>query len=432
MAQQGVYLGIHADVHLGLYTLTEKKVFKLLRDLEEVLGVVMMSPQECSKVRGKLANYSFCLQRIRPFIRPFNAFIGSPKSNHDWDAPKAVREAMLDVGAFMLKHMRTLVQLGAPIWVTQASTLYYRFSRKALPAELHARVVVLTHDAAEAGVGCLHCEEPGVALYYGWRRYPDLTSVVTFEKVVPAQVQREDFGAWLNLELYSKGNDISDKHIIFRNDCQSCLFDLQTGLKSSMIQYSSVQIANTCIVEGAFPYFLHVSGKWLIEEGLDDCSRRHAEQLRGQACNDEVRSRVRTFARRLGMELTIDFFFASSCNAMAARFMSWTEEPASERVDAFSAPSWDASWCQHCGKYHREVGFYFAPSNLEDAAVRRARSDGTRGFFLVPNAAKQGYWQCLSREALAQLMHVARAACGAGEFEPEEDGGSFTFLRRLW
>ena len=236
MAQQGVYLGIHVDVHLGLYTLTEKKVVKLVRDLEEVLGVVMMTPRECSKVRGKLANYSFCLQRIRPFIRPFNAFIGSPKSNREWDEPKAVTEAMLDVGAFILKHLPTLVQLGAPIWVTQANTLYDKFSRKALPAELQARVVVLKHDAAEAGVGCLRCEEPGVPLYYGGRRYPDLTSVVTFEEDVPAQVQREGLGAWLNLELYSKRNDINGKHIIFRNDCQSGLFGLQKGSKSAPIQ----------------------------------------------------------------------------------------------------------------------------------------------------------------------------------------------------
>jgi hypothetical protein len=69
-------------------------------------------------------------------------------------------------------------------------------------------VVVLTHDAAEPGVGCLHCEEPGVALYYGGQRYPDLTSVVTFEEDVPVQVQREGLGAWINLELYNKRRDM--------------------------------------------------------------------------------------------------------------------------------------------------------------------------------------------------------------------------------
>jgi hypothetical protein len=69
------------------------------------------------------------------------------------------------------------------------------------------------------------------------------------------------------------------KHIIFRNDCQSSLFGLQKGYKSLMIQYASVQIAKTCIVEGSFPDFLHVSGKRLIEEGLDDGSRTHAKQF---------------------------------------------------------------------------------------------------------------------------------------------------------
>jgi hypothetical protein len=84
MAQLEVYLGIHIDSHRRLYTLTEKKVAKLVRDLEEVLGIVCMTPQECSKVRGKLSNYSFCMQRVKPFIRPFNDFIGGP-TGREWD-----------------------------------------------------------------------------------------------------------------------------------------------------------------------------------------------------------------------------------------------------------------------------------------------------------------------------------------------------------
>jgi hypothetical protein len=62
------------------------------------------------------------------------------------------------------------------------------------------------------------------------------------------------------------------KHIIFRNDCQSGLFGLQKGSRSPVIQFAFIQIAKTCIEEGLFPYFLHVSGKQLIEEDLDDGS----------------------------------------------------------------------------------------------------------------------------------------------------------------
>ncbi len=42
--------------------------------------------------------------------------------------------------------------------------------------------------------------------------------------------------------------------------------------------------------------------------------------------------------------------------------------------------------------------------------VRRARSDGARGIFLVPNSAKQGYWQCLTRDARARQLGIAVAS----------------------
>jgi len=230
--------------------------------------------------------------------------------------------------------------------------------------------------------------------------------VVTFADDVEVQVRREALGGWINFDLYRQKRDIGGRHIIIRNDCQSGLLGLQKGSRSPVIQYAAIQIAKACIEEGAIPYFLHVSGKRLIEEGVDDGSRTHAEALRGPACNKKLRGRVQSFARKIQKEITIDFF-ASSCNAMAERFMTWTDEPLSERTDAFSAASWDSSWCPHCEQYHREMGFFFTPSNLEDAVVRRARSDGAQGIFLVPNSAKQGYWQCLTREAITRVMNVA-------------------------
>jgi hypothetical protein len=101
-----------------------------------------------------------------------------------------------------------------------------------------------------------------------------------------------------------------------------------------------------------------------LKKGVDEGSRSHAEALRGPACGDDIRRKIRQFAQRIGTEITIDYF-ASSCNALVPRFMTRTDEPESERTDAFSAASWDSSWCPHCGQHHREFGFYFPPSNLE-------------------------------------------------------------------
>ena len=127
---------------------------------------------------------------------------------------------------------------------------------------------------------------------------------------------------------------------------------------------------------------LHVSGKQLLAEGIDDGSRKHAAALKGPACGTELRELVREFAEDEGSLIIIDFF-ASAANAMAERYAAWTEDQGAELIDAFSSRSWDQGRCV-CGRYHREVGFYFPPNGLEDKVVRRARSDGARGIFLVP------------------------------------------------
>jgi hypothetical protein len=153
--------------------------------------------------------------------------------------------------------------------------------------------------------------------------------------------------------------------------------------------------------------FLHASGLQVIEEGQDDESRMHAEKLRGPACGALLVQRIKDFTRLAGKEITIDMF-AAACNALTTRYMAWTMEPSAERVDAFSARSWDVSTCPNCGEEHREVGFYFPPSNLEDTVVRRASSDGARVYFLVPNQAKAANWQALERESTRKAGDIGR------------------------
>ena len=406
MAQQNDYLGVNVNSNRGLYTLLEKKAAKLVRDLEQVCGAAFMSPRSCSKVRGKLSNYSFCLQRIRPFIVPFNCFIGGPRNNREWDKTKTISDEMRDAGSFLLRHMGTLVRLGAPIWPMPACTMYDRFMRKILPANLQDKISVLTHDASEDGVGMSNRESPDVILHTEGRRFRDITTAATFAEELGVQVRREALGGWINYDIYRKRRNVSGRYVIIRNDCQSGLYGLHKGSRSPVIQFAAINIAKAAIEEGAFPLFLHVSGKRLIEEGVDEGSRRHAASLQGPACGTELKAQIRRLTRGAKLEISIDMF-ASSCNALVPRFMSWSAEEANEREDAFSARSWDVSLCPQCEKEHREIGFYFPPNNLEDKIVRRARSDGARGWFLVPNQAKAGYWQCLSREARARFENIA-------------------------
>jgi hypothetical protein len=319
---------------------------------------------------------------------------------------------MRDAASFLLKHMGTLVRLGAPIWPLQACKVYDRFMRKVLPEPLQSQISVLTHDAAESGIGMVNRESPDEILHSEGKRYSQITTSATFADQLGAQVRREALGGWINFDIYQRRRNISGRYIIIRNDCQSGLFGLLKGSRSPVIQFAAISIAKVAIEEGGFPMFLHVSGKKLIEEGTDDGSRQHAEALRGPACGSGLRAKILRLTQSVKLGISVDMF-ASSCNAVVPRFMSWTAEQDNEREDAFSARSWDVSLCPQCGKEHREIGFYFPPNNLEDTVVRRARSDGARGWFLVPNSAKAGFWQCLTREAKVRYHDIASGSAFA-------------------
>jgi hypothetical protein len=62
--------------------------------------IVCMAPRNCSKVQGKLSNYSFCMQRVKQFqiIHLLNDLIGRPKGR-EWDVMKPVSDGMQDAGA---------------------------------------------------------------------------------------------------------------------------------------------------------------------------------------------------------------------------------------------------------------------------------------------------------------------------------------------
>ena len=152
---------------------------------------------------------------------------------------------------------------------------------------------------------------------------------------------------------------------------------------------------------------------------MDDGSRAKARSLQGPACGAGLRETVLAFATKQGWQLSIDFF-ASACNRLTERYMSWSEDPNCELVDAFAARSWNSSPCPHCDRSHRETGFFFPPNGLQDRIVRRARSDGARGVFLVPCNPRAPFYVALQKHAVATLdipnepdmfTHTAKPLC---------------------
>jgi hypothetical protein len=198
--------------------------------------------------------------------------------------------------------------------------------------------------------------------------------------------------------------------VIIRNDCSPALASLEWGSsRSPRLQGVAEFIHKLAIPRRIQLGFLHVSGDQLIREGIDDGSRKHASALLGPACGPKLKSLVLGFAAAHGPDITIDFF-ASAGNHLVERYAAWTLDPRAELVDAFSSRSWNHGLC-NCGKYHRENGFFFPPGGLEDRIVRRAKSDGARGIFLVPTNRKAAYYMCLSQHAHASRV-IEQTATG--------------------
>ena len=155
-----------------------------------------------------------------------------------------------------------------------------------------------------------------------------------------------------------------------------------------------------------FSAFLHVSGERLIEERVDEGSREHARSFQGPACGPVLLDIVKGFATEQGWSLTIDFF-ASACNHVTERYMSWTAD---------SNCVWLMRLRRAPGMYHcvhganDHIGKRDSSSlhyGLEDKVVRRARSDGVQAIFLVPVNQRAPFFQALQQHAAASLEVAA-------------------------
>jgi hypothetical protein len=231
--------------------------------------------------------------------------------------------------------------------------------------------------------------------------YDQATTIVTFPDPIEAQVHRESAGGPIAFRILSSLMDLCGWHVLFVNDCLPIILAMRKGSQSKQLQSDSESVAVGILEAGAKASFLHVPGTEMIAAGTDGASRDGAKRVIGPACTQEGRKEICAFLRHHGWKVTIDLF-AADCNKFTDRYVSWTDEPNSEAVDAFGLASWDQSVCK-CGRSHRETSFIFPPKGLERAVFRRARSDGARAVFVVPTSYSAGYWKGLRARSTGQL-----------------------------
>lgn len=162
--------------------------------------------------------------------------------------------------------------------------------------------------------------------------------------------------------------DLHGAVVILRNDSTAALTALRKGIfRSATLQSIATRMNQLCADLDATPLYLHAPGKALVDEGVDDASRRLASAIAGPACSEALRRQVHELASLVGWEIALDAF-ASASNRLVPRYFSEFAEPLSEAVDALAVTDWHSSSCPHCGGIHRGNYLRF-PTASSDSTI---------------------------------------------------------------
>ena len=405
--QRHLYIGIIFDTLKGRVFIGKDKFDKTMALLLELMQQSECTPRTMSKLRGKCGHQFRCVEGVRPFLVPFNQFVGGPESALEWDTPKQIPDSLRHTMGTLFKWLPEQYEKGAEMWPLDPRTVLFNWEQ-GIDTPGAPLLVVFWDSSPEGAAGISIRERPDEVWQTAGMRYDGATSIATFGVPLEAQVHRESAGGPLAMRLLRSLADIRGRRVLFVNDCLPVVSAMQKGSNSRVLQADAEYMARAGLEAGASLMFLHVPGTRMIQEGVDGAGRGGARRITGPACSPSTREAIQALCLRQGWRITIDLF-AANCNKLVERFASWTDEPDSEVVDAFTIRSWNQSRCR-CGCDHRETAFVFPPIGLERTVVRRARSDGVRGVFVVPTAYKTGYWMALRNHSVAMAELNDRAS----------------------
>lgn len=390
-SQRIEYTGVIVDTIAGRLFIPGKKLEKLRKCLIDLMAASDCSTRDILSARGRVRHYSLCINHILPLVPLLSAEGEDPNR---LDARLPLTSAVKESAELILRHVDRFAAAGAALWQPVASSLYGAFLRGDTGCLVWA---VITWDSARSGVGCLirNGDNPDGRL---------VVSTFGHGDIYEAQVHIEAVGGCIALEAASRVIDLRGATVIFRNDATGALAAFRKGSSSSdILQAQAVRMTKLCAELEINALFLHAPGRDLVDEGVDDASRRLASAIAGPACSASLRSLVHNAAAAQGWTISVDLF-ASAGNCLVDRYYSEYPEPSAEAVDAIAVTDWDTSACPHCRRTHRETIFAYPPRVLLSRFVRKARADGARGIVIVPFAITASYWP--------RLMEAARPIDG--------------------
>ena len=190
-------MGVIVDTFMGQMLLTAEKLAKIMLALQPLLTWNDASPRDIAQIRGKLQNYSLCIQRITPFIVPFTVFIGGTASDEEWDRRRNDLVNIKEMAKYLILNLPALAALGAPLWELETITLHEHWCA-GKPTGVN--IFLATWDAAIPGVTMVFRNSPHSILNCEGRQFDSLSTMTTFSRDLAqagglkAQVHNEAWG----------------------------------------------------------------------------------------------------------------------------------------------------------------------------------------------------------------------------------------------
>jgi hypothetical protein len=218
------------------------------------------------------------------------------------------------------------------------------------------------------------------------------------------QPWREGYASLMGVLSFAK--HIRGQAVLHHGDCMCAVAAINKGSAASAVLHDlALRIWRATSRHAVMLYSGWVPGKDVIKSGADGLSREEGYDWGGVSAAGDAWKAVGALLKRHQWQLTVDLF-ASEENAKTHRFYSMYHEPKSERVDAFTEPSWANSVCQSCQVPHRETVLAFPPHALLTRAWGKLERDGARGIAIMKYHVSHPAYPIMMRGKIGPAIHL--------------------------